>query len=101
MEDVIINSFNELYKGKEFVYDGKYGRVFGVVDSIFVSQTMMFDENREKLLIYKVDHSVKGTQTIEKPELKEMKEFVATRMEFQIRSTKGVLYEFDKCYIII
>jgi hypothetical protein len=61
---------------------------------------MMVDENREKLLRYKLDHSVKGTQTMEKPELKEVKGFVATRMEFQIRSTKGSLYEFDKCYII-
>jgi hypothetical protein len=37
---------------------------------------------------------------MEKPELKEMREFFAIRTEFKIRSTNGVLYEFDKCYII-
>ena len=100
MGNVITDSFNELYKGKEFVYNGKYGRVFGVVDSVFSSDIIMLDENRSKLLSYKIDHSVKGTQTMEKPELKEMREFFATRTEFKIRSTNGVLYEFDKCYII-
>jgi hypothetical protein len=31
----IIKLYQEEYVGKEFVYDGKYGRTFGIVDNVF------------------------------------------------------------------
>jgi hypothetical protein len=97
----IVKEFNKLFKGREFVYKSKYGRTRGIiVDSIYVTETFILDEDSEKTLGYRIDHSVKGTKTMEKPEQKGTEFYMASRPEFMIRSTKGNIYKLDECFFI-
>ena len=102
MEDKILEAFNESYVGKEFIYKSKYGsRTKGVVEKIFSSETLLFDEDTEKRLLYRVNHSRKGDGTMEKPELKGVEKFYAIQPVFHIESTNGVTYKLDECYFIL
>lgn len=98
--DKILQAFNEAYVGKEFVYKSKYGRTKGVVQSIYSSASFIIDEDSENMLLYAVDHSVKGTKTKEKPEPKGTVKYMATQPNFHIRSTNGVTYDLIDCYFI-
>ena len=98
----ILEVLNEVYVGKEFIYKSKYGsRTKGVVEKIFSSDTLLFDEDTEKRLLYRVNHSPKGDGTMEKPELKGVEKFYAIQPVYHIESTNGVSYKFDECYFII
>jgi hypothetical protein len=96
--DTIEKSFNDLYVGKEFIYKSKYGRTKGIVKSIKVNQSFIFDEDTQNSLAYVVDHSVKGTKTMEKPVLKGEERYMAFQPQIIIESTNGILYELKDCY---
>ena len=98
--DPIVEAFNQMYAGKQFVYKSKYGRVIGVVESIYTSGSFILDEDSENILVYKVNHSVKGDKTMEKPEPKKTFKYMATQPNFHIRSTNGVTYDLKDCYFI-
>ena len=98
--DPIVEAFNKMYAGKEFVYKSKYGRVLGVVDNIYTSTSFILDEESENMLMYRVNHSVKGDKTMEKPEPKKTIKYMATQPNFHIRSTNGVTYDLKDCYFI-
>lgn len=91
---------NKIYKGKEFVRKGKYGRVKGIVESVMVQQSFIFDEDTQKKLLYKVNHSVKGDKTMEKPTLEGEEFYTAYQPKFIIVSTNGVHYDFEECYLL-
>jgi hypothetical protein len=102
MDNKILEAFNESYVGKEFIYKSKYGsRTKGVVEKIFSSETLLVDEDTEKKLLYRVNHSRKGDGTMEKPELKGVEKFYAIQPIFHIESTNGVTYKLDECYFIL
>lgn len=102
MDNKILEAFNESYVGKEFIYKSKYGsRTKGVVEKIFLSETLLVDEDTEKKLLYRVNHSRKGDGTMEKPELKGVEKFYAIQPIFHIESTNGVTYKLDECYFIL
>lgn len=100
VEEVIEEAYNQVYVGKEFIYKSKYGRTKGIVKRIYSSGTLLFDEDSEMKLKYSVDHSPKGTRTMDKPELKGVDKYIATQPIFHVESTKGVHYKFSECYFI-
>jgi len=98
--NMIINAFNETYVGRGFIYKSKYGRTNGVVKSISIQQSFIFDEDTENSLKYFVDHSVKGSKTMEKPEPKKDIQYMAFQPTFHIESTNGVFYDLKECYFL-
>lgn len=100
VEKVIEEAYNQVYAGRDFIYKSKYGRTRGVVKNIYISMTFIMDEDSEKKIAYSVDHSMKGTKTMEKPELTGVEKYMAFRPEFNIESTNGVHYKLSECYFI-
>ena len=98
--NIIIDAFNEVYVGRGFVYKSKYGRTNGIVKRISAQQSFIFDEDTENSIKYVVDHSVKGTKTMEKPETKDEIQYIAFQPTFQIESTNGIFYDLKECYFL-
>lgn len=98
--ETIQTSFNDLYVGKEFIYKSKYGRTKGIVKSVKVNKSFIFDEDTQNSLSYIADHSVKGTKTLEKPVLSGEKRYIALQPQILIESTNGVIYELKDCYFL-
>lgn len=96
--DIITDVFNKIYVGKEFIYKSKYGRTKGIVKRVYRTENFIVDEDSEKKILYKVNHSPKGDGTMEKPELKGDDYYMASRPELHIESTNGVHYEFNECF---
>lgn len=99
--DNIEKAFNEVYTGKEFIYKSKYGRTRCVAKRIYRSETFIVDEDAEKMVKYRVNHSPKGDGTMEKPDLKGEERYMAFQPQFHVESTNGVHYKFTECYFII
>lgn len=91
---------NNLYSGCEFIRKSKYGRVKGVAESIIVSDSFIFDEDSENKFKYMIDHSVKGSKTMEEPKLTGEEPYTASQPKFHVRSTNGIIYDFNECYFI-
>ena len=100
VENAIVEAYNQIYVGKDFIYKSKYGRTKGVVKRIYSSEIFILDEDAEKMVKYRVNHSPKGDGTMEKPELKGEERYMALQPQFHIESTKGVHYKFSECYFI-
>jgi hypothetical protein len=98
--ETVIKELENLLKGKTFVYKSKYGRTQGVVESVHAMSTFILDEDSEKKLSYRVNHSVKGDKTMEKPELKGTSFYMASRPDFRIVSTNGITYDYTECFFI-
>lgn len=98
--DTIEKTFNDLYVGREFIYKSKYGRTKGIVKSIKVNQSFIFDEGTQNSLAYIADHSVKGTKTMEKPVPNNEERYIAIQPQINIESTNGILYELKDCYFL-
>lgn len=98
--ETIQTSFNDLYVGKEFIYKSKYGRTKGIVKSIKVNQSFIFDEDTQNSLTYVADHSVKGTKTMEKPVPNGEERYIAIQPQIIIESTNGILYDLIDCYFL-
>jgi hypothetical protein len=98
--ETIQTSFNDLYVGKEFIYKSKYGRTKGIVKSIKVNQSFIFDEDTQNSLRYIADHSVKGTKKMEKPVLIGEERYMAFQPQIIIESTNGIFYDLKECYFI-
>lgn len=98
VENAIVGAYNQIYVGKDFIYKSKYGRTKGVVKQIYSSGELLIDEDSEMILKYRLDHSPKGTGTMDKPELKGVDKYIATQPIFHVESTKGVHYKFTDCY---
>jgi hypothetical protein len=96
----LIKELNNIYRGCEFVRKSKYGRVKGVVGSVFITQEFIMDEDSEKKIIFHVNHSPKGDKTMEKPKLKGEEIYMAFKPKFHVESTKGVVYDFEECYFL-
>lgn len=96
----VTRELEKTLKGKTFVYKSKYGRTKGIVESVHAISTFILDEDSEKKISYRVNHSVKGDKTMEKPELKDTEFYMASRPDFRIVSTKGVTYDFNECFFI-
>ena len=47
-----------------------------------------------------MDHSVKGSKTMEKPEPKKNIQYMAFQPTFHIESTNGVFYDLKECYFL-
>lgn len=95
-----VKELNNEFKGRTFIYKSKYGRTKGIVENIFASDTILLDEDTENRLAYLFNHSVKGDKTMERPESKGTEEYTASRPEFHVRSTNGIIYGFNECYFI-
>jgi hypothetical protein len=95
------DTLNRIYKGKNFIRKSKYGRVNGVVDSIFITECFIMDFDSENKIKFMVDHSPKGTKTMETPKLNGDDFYTAFRPEIKIRSTNGVIYDFEECFFIM
>ncbi len=98
--DIITKAYSDVYVGKEFIYISKYGRAKGVVKRVFRTENFILDEDSEKKILYKVNHSQKGDGTMEKPKLKGEDHYMASRPELHIESTNGVFYKFEECYFL-
>lgn len=100
MKEIIKLYLNE-YVGKEFVYEGKYGRTFGIVGNILTTTEMIMDEESDTMIRFKLDHlSPKGSKSMLKPKTTNCRKYVATRHKMYIVSTIGNRYELENCYII-
>ena len=92
----ILDAYNSLYADREFIYKSKYGQVKGIVESIRGSNSFIFNEGIEKLLV-----RLKTKQPSEKPTTQNKIEYIAYQPQFMVVSTKGVIYEFKECFFII
>lgn len=97
----VLDALNEVYAGREFMYKSKYGGFTKCVcESIVSSYNVQMDEDTTNVLKYHIDHSVKGTKTMDLPEMKGTPKWIAANEVFSVISTVGNVYEWDECYFL-
>ena len=92
---------NNLYKGCGFIRKSKYGgRVKGIVEEIFITNSFIFNEDTENMIKFHINHSSKGDKTMEKPTTKDEETYIATQPKFYVKSTNGITYDFYECFFM-
>lgn len=99
MQDLL----NERLKGKSFVYRSKYGgETFGEIECVIVSSAMTWDKASTTNFTNRLDWMKRFNRKDKTPpELVPITNYYrASRPTINIRSTKGISYQFDEIFII-
>jgi hypothetical protein len=100
MTQEILDLLNKEYIGKTFIYVSKYGGETEIIcDKIDSSVTVKFDKKTELKLKALLDQKSGIAVNKSKEVIENSDKYTASKAKLHITSTKGVVYDYNECYL--